>query len=78
MLKTARTKAEERRAEQEKNYKQAMKDVERAKQEEAQNAARLRKLRLAKEAADKQAADEAAAAKAAAKKKKPLRTPKGH
>ncbi len=46
---------------------------EKARQEEAENVARLRALRLAKEAADKEAAE-----KAAAKNKKPSRLPQAH
>ncbi len=73
MLKSAKSRAEERFAATQKKDKQALNEKEKARQEEAENVARLRALRLAKEAADKKAAE-----KAAAKNKKPSRLPQAH
>ena len=73
MLKSARSRAEERFAATQKKDKQALNEKEKARQEEAENVARLRALRLVKEAADKKAAE-----KAAAKNKKPSRLPQAH
>ncbi|MCH7936756.1 MAG: hypothetical protein IH994_06655 [Proteobacteria bacterium] len=73
MLKSVKSKAEEKFAAIQKKDKQALKGKKKAQQERAKHVADLRALRLAKEAADKKAAEEAAAEKAAAKKKKPSR-----
>jgi predicted negative regulator of RcsB-dependent stress response len=70
MLKSARSRAEEQFTATQKKDKQALKEKEKARQEEAEHVAHLRALRLAKEAADKKAAE-----KAAAKNKKPSRLP---
>ena len=69
MLKSVKSKAEERYAASQKKYKQALTEKEKARKKEAEHTASLRALRLAKEAADKEVADKAAAEKAAAKKK---------
>jgi hypothetical protein len=61
--------AEARFAAAQKKAKQALTEVEKARQEVAKRTANLRTLRLARDAADKQAADDAAAAKPATKKK---------
>ncbi len=73
MLKSARSRAEEQFTATQKKDRQALNEKEKARQEEAENVARLRALRLAKEAADKKAAE-----KAAAKNKKPSRLPQAH
>lgn len=84
MLKSVKSKAEERYAASQKKYKEALTEKEKARKKEAEHTAGLRALRLAKEAADKEAAEvvaaekeaaatakaTAAAAKAAARKKK--------
>ena len=69
MLKSTRSRAEEKFAATQKKYKQAVKEKEKARQKELEHTASLRALRLAKEAADKEAAEEAAAKKEAAKNK---------
>ncbi len=76
MLKSAKSRAEERFAATQKKDKQVLKEREKIRQEKAEHVAGLRALRLAKEAADKQAEVAAAAEKAATKKKKPSRAPK--
>ncbi len=68
-----RQRAEEQFTATQKKDKQALKEKEKARQEEAEHVAHLRALRLAKEAADKKAAE-----KAAAKNKKPSRLPQAH
>ncbi len=73
MLRSAKSRAEERFAATQKKGKQALKEKEKARQESAEHVANLRALRLAKEAADKEAAEQEAAEKAAAKKKRPSR-----
>ncbi len=78
MLKSAKSKAEEKFAATQKKYKQALTEKENARQERAEHIASLRALRLAKEAADKKAAEKAAAEKAAAKNRKPSRVPQAH
>ncbi len=78
MLKSARSRAEEQFTATQKKDRQALKEKEKARQEEAEHVAHLRALRLAKEAADKEAAEKAAAEKAAAKNKKPSRLPQAH
>ena len=75
MLKSARSKAEEKFAATQKKYKQAQKEKDKAETKLAEHVAGLRALRLAKEAADKLAAEQAEAETAAAKKKKPARAP---
>ena len=77
MLKSIRTKAEERFAAIQKKDEQALKEREKARLEMAKHVAGLRALRLAKEAADKKAAEKAAE-KAATKTKKPSRLPQAH
>lgn len=76
MLKTVKSRAEERFAATQKKDTQVQKEKEKARQETADHVARLRGLRLAKEAVDKEAAENEAAEKAAAKKKKPARSTK--
>lgn len=66
MRKSVKSRAEEQFAATQKKDKQALKDIEKARQERAEKVERLRALRLAKEAADKEAADKAAAAEAVA------------
>ena len=61
MLKSARSRAEERFAATQKKDKQALNEKEKARREIAEHMASLRALRLAKEAADKKAAEKAAA-----------------
>ena len=78
MLKSVKSRAEEKFAAIQKKDKPALKEKEKALQERAEHVARLRALRLAKEADDKEAADKEAAEKAAAKKKKPSRLPQAH
>ncbi len=78
MLKSVKSRAEEQFAATQKKDKQALKEKEKARQEEAEHLASLRALRLAKEAADKKAAEKAVAEKAAAKNKKPSRLPQAH
>ncbi len=73
MLKSVKSRAEEKFTATQKKNKQAMNEKEKALQERAKHVASLRALRLAKEAADKEAAE-----KAAAKKKKPSRLPQAH
>ena len=74
MLKSVKSKAEERYAASQKKYKQALTEKEKARQKEMEHTASLRALRLAKEAADKVAA----AKKEATKNKKPSRLPQAH
>ena len=74
MLKSVKSKAEEKFAAIQKKDKQALKGKKKAQQERADHVASLRALRLAKEAADKNAANE----KAAAKNKKSSRLPAAH
>jgi len=57
MLKSAKSKAEEQFAATQKKVKQAMKEKEKARQERAEQVAKLKALRLAKVAADKAAAE---------------------
>jgi hypothetical protein len=57
MLKSVKSKAEKQFALTQKKAKQALKEKEKARQENAEHVARLRALRLAKEAADKEAAE---------------------
>jgi hypothetical protein len=78
MLKSGRSRAEEKFAATQKKYKQALNGNEKARQERAEHVASLRALRLAKEAADKKAAEKAAAEKTAAKNKKPSPLPQAH
>ncbi len=78
MVKSVKSRAEEKFAAIQKKDKQAPKGKAKALQERAEHVARLRALRLAKEADDKKAAEEAAAEKAAAKNKKPKRLPQAH
>ena len=66
MLKSTKTRAEEKFAATQKKHDQVMKKKEKDRQKELEHTASLRALRLAKEAADKEAADAAAAEKAAA------------
>ena len=68
MMKSAKSRAEEKFAATQKKYKQAVKEKEKERQKELEHTASLRALRLAKEAADKEAADKEAAEKKAAKK----------
>ncbi len=70
MLKSVRSKAEEKFRASQKKYEQALNEREKARKKEAEHTASLRALRLAKEAADKEAADKEAAEKTAANKKK--------
>ncbi len=56
MLKSRKSRAEEQFAATQKKDKQALKEKEKARQENAEHVAKLRALRLAKEAADKEAA----------------------
>ena len=70
MLKSVKSRAEEQFAATQKKDKQALKDMEKARQERAEKVERLRALRLAKEAADKKADAEKAATKNSAAKKK--------
>ncbi len=63
MLKSVKSKAEERFAATQKKVKPALNEKEKALQERAEHVARLRALRLAKEAADKEDAEKAAAKK---------------
>ena len=74
MLKSVKSRAEEKFSAIQKKDKPALKEKEKARKERAEHVADLRALRLAKEAADK----EAAAEKAAAKNKKPSRLPQTH
>ena len=69
MLKSTRSRAEEKFAATQKKHKETMKEQERARQKDLEHTAKLRALRLAKEAADKEAAEAAAAEKEAAKNK---------
>ena len=66
MLKSARSKAEEKFRANQKKYDQALSEREKARKKEAEHTAGLRALRLAKEAADKETAEKEAAAKVAA------------
>ncbi len=63
MLKSVKSKAEEKFAAIQKKDKQALKGKKKAQQERADHVASLRALRLAKEAADKNAANAKAADK---------------
>ena len=74
MLKTAKSRAEERFIATQKKGKKILKEKEIAEQARSKHVAGLRALRLAKEAADKEAALAAAAKKEASKvgKKAPL------
>ncbi len=74
MHNAVRLRAEEQFAATQKKDKQALKEKEKARQENSEHVAKLRALRLAKEAADKKAAEKAAAEKAAAKTKKSSRS----
>ncbi len=56
MLKSVKSRAEEQFAATQKKDKQVLKEKEKARQERAEQVAKLRALRLAKEAADKEAA----------------------
>jgi hypothetical protein len=56
MYKSVKTTAEQKFAATQKKAKQAVKEQDKARQEQAINTARLRALRLAKETADKEAA----------------------
>ncbi len=76
MLKTVKSKAEERFAATQKKEVKFQKERESARLETADRVAKLRALRLAKEAADKEAAETEAAEKAAAKTKKSSRSAK--
>ncbi len=78
MSKSARSRAEEQFTATQKKDKQALKEKEKARQEEAEHVASLRALRLAKEAADENAAEKAVAEKTAAKKNKTSRLPQAH
>ncbi len=73
MLKSAKSRAEEKFAATQKQGKRVLKEKEKAQQDRAQHVASLRALRLAKEAADKEVAE-----KAAAENKKPSRLPGTH
>ncbi len=55
MLKSAKSRAEEKFAATQKKDEQALKEKEKARQDRAEQVSRLRALRLAKEAADKEA-----------------------
>ncbi len=68
MSSPARTKAEEKFAQAQRQAKQMQKDREKAQQVLTDKVSRLRLLRLAKEAADKDTAEKAAAAKVTADK----------
>lgn len=70
MLKSTKSRAEEKFAATQKKHDQVMKKKEKERQKGLEHTANLRALRLAKEAADKEAADAVAAEKAAAGKKK--------
>jgi hypothetical protein len=70
MLKSVRSKAEEKFRANQKKYEQALSEREKERKKEAEHTASLRALRLAKEAVDKEVADKAAAEAAAAKEKK--------
>lgn len=70
MWKSARSKAEKQFAATQKKANQALKEKEKAWQENERRVANLRALRLAKEAADKEAAERANAEKGVAKNKK--------
>ena len=76
MLKSVKTKAEEKFAAIQKKEKKVLKEKEIARLERAEHVARLRRLRLAKEADDKEAA------KTIKKKKqiiiKSMQLPKAH
>ena len=72
MLKSVRSKAEEKFKANQKKDDQALVEREKARKKEAEHTARLRALRLAKESADKEAADKAASSK---KKKKKANAP---
>ena len=61
MLKSEKTKAEEKFAAIQKKNKKVLKEKEIARLEEAEHEARLRALRLAKKAADEKAAEKSAA-----------------
>ncbi len=63
MLKSVKSRAEEKFAAIQKKGKKALKEKDKARQERAEHVASLRALRLAKEAADKKAAAEKAADK---------------
>ena len=63
MLKSVKTKAEEKFSAIQKKGKKVLKEKEKARLERAEHVASLRALRLAKEVADKEAAAEKAAAK---------------
>ncbi len=58
MLKSVKSRAEEKFAATQKKDKQALKEQENAWQQRMEHPARLRALRLAKEAADKEKEDE--------------------
>ena len=73
MLKSVKTKAEEKFAAIQKKDKKVLKEKEIAQLERADHVASLRALRLAKEAVDKNAADEKAADEKAADKKNEAR-----
>ena len=73
MLKSVKSRAEEKFTATQKKNKQVLKGKKKEQQERAEHVASLRALRLAKEAADKEAAE-----KAAAKNKKPSRLPQSH
>ncbi|MDP7639534.1 MAG: hypothetical protein QGG73_07445 [Candidatus Hydrogenedentes bacterium] len=75
MLKSVKSRAEEQFATTQKKDKQALKEMEKVRQDRASHVAGLRALRLAKEAADKKVAEKAAAEKTAAKSKRPSRSP---
>ena len=70
MLKSVKSRAEEKFTATQKKNKQVLKGKKKEQQERAEHVASLRALRLTKEAADKEAAEKAVAEKAAAKKKK--------
>ena len=61
MLKSVKSKAEERFAATQKKVKPALNEKEIARRERAKHVASLRALRLAREATDKKAAEKAAA-----------------
>ena len=61
MIRSAKSKADEKFAKLQKQQMRALKEREKEQQERAEKVARLRALRLAKEAADKAAAETAAA-----------------
>jgi len=58
MLKSAKSRAEEKFTATQKKDKQALKEKEKAWQQRMEHTARLRALRLAKEAADKEKQDD--------------------